>query len=178
MEERNADFKNIQDAKKLVDNYLKVSIAICLITALGVLILGIVYCVYGDIVGVFYIVSAIITGFFGVFMSYLTYALLMVFIDGMRDVKISGIKFDEFSEKTNNTKAYEFCSNYYLYYNEKDAYLSSNTMNGQGMRVVKEVLNALKFHSEDDAKLFAEYKKIEIGEKWKIVKKDLFLPID
>lgn len=174
MEERNTDFASIQDAKKLVDNYLKVSIAICLIVSLCVLILGIVYCVYGNIVGVFYIVSAIITAFFGVFMSYLIYTLLIVFIDGMRDVKISGIKLDEFSEKSNNTKAYEFCSNYYLYYNEEDAYLSSN----KGMRVVKDVLNALGFHSEDEAKLFAEYKKIEIGEKWKIVRKDLFLPID
>ena len=50
-------------------------------------------------------------------------------------------------------------------------------MDGQGLRVVKDVLCALKFQSEEEAKRFAEYKRLELDEKWQIVKKNLIVPL-
>ena len=50
-------------------------------------------------------------------------------------------------------------------------------MEEQSLRVVKDIFSAIKFNSEEEAKRFADYKRIEIGEKWQIVKKNLIIPI-
>lgn len=178
---RNKNFRDLEKAKRYVDTFLKVALAFCIIMALLLVILGIILCVYDGVSGAIYIINGVIVGAFGIFISYLVHALLTVFVDGMNDVKTSGIIIDEMSGNSNVTtsaKTYESCTNYYLFYVDKDAYLSAKTMDGQGIKGVRDVLSAMKFQSEDDAKRFAEYKRLEIGEKWQIVKKDLIVPID
>lgn len=177
---RNKEFGNLEKAKRYVDAYLKVALAFFIIMAVLLVIAGIILCVYSGAVGVGYMISGGIVCGFGIFMSYMIHALLTVFVDGMNDVKESGIVIDEMSETQNapnSAKTYESCSNYYLFYADKDAYLSAKTMDGQGIKGVRNVLSAMKFQSEDDARRFAEYKRLEIGEKWQIVKKDLIVPI-
>lgn len=178
---RNKNFRDLETAKKYVDTFLKVALAFCIIMAVLLVIGGIILCVYSGAAGASYIITGVIVGAFGIFMAYMVHALLTVFVDGMNDVKTSGIIIDEMSGNSNVTstaKTYESCTNYYLFYADKDAYLSAKTMDGQGVKGVRDILSAMKFQSEDDARRFAEYKRLELGEKWQIVKKDLIVPID
>lgn len=182
---RNKDFNELDKAKKYVDIYFKVAISFCIVMAVLMLIAGIVLCVYDGVSGVIYIISGAIFCGIGIFGVFVTRTMLAVFVDGLNDIKQSGLAIDaiatsdKFSNnETDKPKSYESCTNYYLYYIDKNAYLCSSSMSGQGMSVVKNVLSALKFQSEDEAKRFADYKRIEIGDKWQIVKKDLIIPID
>ena len=171
---RNKNFRDLETAKKYVDTFLKVALAFCIIMAVLLVIGGIILCVYSGAAGASYIITGVIVGAFGIFMAYMVHALLTVFVDGMNDVKTSGIIIDEMSGNSNVTstaKTYESCTNYYLFYADKDAYLSAKTMDGQGVKGVRDILSAMKFQSEDDARRFAEYKRLELGEKWQIVKK-------
>ena len=181
---RNKDFTNLDKAKRYVDAFLKVAMTFCIIIAVLMIIGGIILCVYDGITGVTYIITGAITCGFGIFMIYMVHSLLTVFVDGMNDIKHNGITIENIASTDNTSlslptmpKSYETCTNYYLYYIDKGSYLSSNSMDGQGLRVVKDVLYALKFQSEEEAKRVAEYKRLELDEKWQIVKKNLIVPL-
>lgn len=184
---RNRNFNNLESAKTLTGTYFKVGIALIVITALCMFIAGIVVCVQVDIgMGIGYIIASLIYGGFGAFFVYMIYMLVRIYVDGMNDLKCNGIAIDGIAGGENgantvlpHAKAYETCTNYYLYYVEKDSYLSANnSADGQSIRVVKNVLSALKFVSEEEALRYADYRRFDVGGKWKVVKKDLIIPLE
>lgn len=176
----NKDFTNFNKAKKYVNAFLNVSMTFCIIIAILLIIGGIIIASYDIVTGVTYIISGAIACGFGIFMTYMIHSLLTVFVWGMNDIKNIGITIESIADSTRQLPAmlkyYESCTNYYLYYIDKDSYLSSNSTDGQGLRVVKDVLYALKFQSEEEAKRFAVYNRLKLGENWKIVKKNPNVP--
>lgn len=183
----NKSFSEIEKAKRYVEVFKKVAVTLCAILAVIMLIAGIILCVYDGAAGVSYIIYSVILCGFGIFMVYFTNAISNVFVDGMDDIKSSAILIEQIAKgnsgKNNEQnvnvfpKFFESCINFYLYYVEKGAYLSASTVEEQSLRVVKDIFSAIKFNSEEEAKRFADYKRIEIGEKWQIVKKNLIIPI-
>lgn len=183
----NKSFSEIEKAKKYVEVFKKVTVTLCAILSVLMLIAGIILCVYNGTTGVSYIIYSVILCGFGIFMVYYTNAISNVFVDGMDDIKSSAIMIEQIAkgnsgknnEQNTNVfpKSFESCINFYLYYVEKGAYLSASTVEEQSLRVVKDIFSAIKFNSEEEAKRFADYKRIEIGEKWQIVKKNLIIPI-
>lgn len=61
---------------------------------------------------------------------------------------------------------------------DKGMYLSVSSIESQSVSVVKDLSAAIKFQTEDGAQRFAEYKRLSIGEKWKIIKKNLIVPLE
>lgn len=180
---RNNSFNKLEKADKMVDSFLKVAISLDLICALLLLIGGILVCALVDVgTGIGYIISALIMCGFGVFLVYLSHSLLTVFVDGMNDIKTSGIAIDELKSRQNIPeinipKAFEQCTNFYLYYSDKGMYLSLSAIESQTVSVVKDLQQAIKFQTEEEALRFAEYKRLTIGDKWTIIKKNLIIPL-
>lgn len=181
---RNRNFNDLDKAKRYVDVFLKVALSFNIVMAVFMVIAGIFLCVYDGASGAVYIIGGVVTCGFGIFMVFMIHSLLMAFVDGMYDIKYNGIVLDNMAKSDSAhvvaesvAKSYETCTNYFLYCTEKNAYLSSNAINAQGVSVVKDVLCALKFQSDDEAMRFADYKRLEIGEKWQIVKKELIIPL-
>lgn len=118
---RNNSFIKLEKADKMVNTYLKVAVCLDLICGFLLLVAGIVVCALVDVAtGIGYIVSALLMCGFGIFFVYLSHALLTVFVDGMNDIKTSGVIIDELKNnqtmpEINIPKAFEQCTYFYLF---------------------------------------------------------------
>lgn len=55
--------------------------------------------------------------------------------------------------------------------------MSLSAIESQTVSVVKDLQQAIKFQTEEEALRFAEYKRLTIGDKWTIIKKNLIIPL-
>ncbi len=106
-------------------------------------------------------------------------------IDAMTDIKQTSIVVEDMQNNQKEqlslkieSQSFETSTCYLLRYIEKGSYLSATSVEDRSLRVTKSITTAIKFNSEQEAKKFADYKDLSVGEKWDIVKKDLIIPIE
>ncbi len=183
---RNKDFSKLTNLERVFGTLRNVAMVITIISSLAMFVGGIIVCVYVDIsTGVSSIISSLIIGGFGTYMIFCSFMFANATIEAMADIKQTSIAVEEMQKNQSGQfslklegKSYETSTCYLLRYIDKGAYLSSTAYEERALKVTKSIMTAIQFQSETEAKKFADYKGLPIGEKWDIVKKDLIVPIE
>lgn len=183
----NNSYVNLSEAERLAKKFKVLCIVILSIFSGFCIIGGIIVCAVVEIsTGISLLVSGIVSGALGIFGIHVLFWFVQVACEAMCDVKESRIMVGEIKdhllkptkEKNSTPKAFETCSWYYLMYIERGAYLFEESASAQTVKTINSLIGAMKFQSEEEALKYADYKGLKIGEKWKVVKKDLIVPIE
>ena len=183
---RNRDFSKLNNLEKIFGTLRNVSMVITIILSLIMFIGGVLVCALVDVAtGISYIVSSLILGGFGTYMIFCSFMFSNAVIDAMTDIKQTSIVVEDMQNNQKEqlslkieSQSFETSTCYLWRYIEKGSYLSATSGEDRSLRVTKSITTAIKFNSEQEAKKFADYKDLSVGEKWDIVKKDLIIPIE
>lgn len=145
-------------------------------------IAGIVYaCEYSVGYGLALLFGGLILGGIYLFLIYCFSIFAIAIVEMMYDIKNNRLCNETIKDicrnKTVEINAFEEVHCYLLYHIERGSYFAS-VENGDVIKDTKRILVANRFKSEEDAKRFAEYKQLKLEEKWKIIEKDLLIPIE
>lgn len=179
---KNDNFNAISKADNMAKNFKIIMLVVVSALAAIYVIGGIVVCALVDVsTGITMLLSGIIIGVLGVFGTYFTHQLIVVMLDATIDIKANRIanesKLNDVKQPSSQS-AYERCEAFYLLYLERDAYLYLDIENPSSLKTIKSLLDAMKFQSEEEALKFADYKRLNMQEKWKVVKKELIIAVD
>lgn len=182
----NNSYDGLSKTEEMSKKFKIIGLVVAIFLAVTYFIGGICLCVLVDVqTGVTMLFSGLIIGALGIFGVYFLHQLLMVQCDAMRDIKAARIANDEreisgdtSSQNVVVQKAYETSELYYLLYLERGAYLYVDVENPGALKTTRSLLSAMKFQSEEEALKYADYKGLNMEEKWKIVKKSLIVAVE
>lgn len=182
----NKEFDNLDKTTNVVESLKKIAYVFEVIVILTFVITGIVLAVEGAVAyGLVLLFVGLIGGLFTLFLTYCSFVFLTAFVEMMYDVKYIrlgdksiAVKVDEDSSKIKNDN--ESATVFLLLHVKRNAYFEKIEKNENGAiaKLTKNVLSANAFKSEEDAKKFAEEKRLKLGEDWKIVVKRLMVSND
>lgn len=103
---------------------------------------------------------------------------LEIYVDSLFDIKSICIDVDNIDSNAKKN-GYEECHCFFLFYAVEGSYLSNETLNDKRLIATKKMSNAIRFDGIDEAQKFATSRNIVVdNEHWKIIKKDLIVPIE
>lgn len=180
----NKHFNNLEKADRIIELFRNVFYVLTALFMVATFIAGIVYaCEYSVGYGLAMLFGGLIIGGIYLFLIYCFSIFAIAIVEMMYDVKNNRLCNETIKDisvsgnKTIGANAFEEVHCYLLYHIERGSYFAS-VENGDVIKVTKRILVANRFKSEEDAKRFAEYKQLKLEEKWKIIEKDLLIPIE
>lgn len=165
-------FYKLDQASSIAGTLKNIAYVFGAILILGMVITGIVFLVEGTtLVGIVLLLCGVIVGGFSLFCIHCFYVFIESFIGMMYDVK--HIRLD--SDDVENPSKDETTTVYLLYYIKRNTYFSriEKYDNKVIAKLTSKISEANAFKSEEEAKQFAESKRIKLGTDWKIVEKHI-----
>lgn len=181
---QNKSFEKLEKIDNFVGTFFHIMLGGLIVLCVLLLILGFVICSFGDLaIGLIVAGCSIVIAVFGIIALHFANMLFEVLIDSLVDTKSSALymanisaKCSELLDSKNNAKSakpQEHRISFYLHQPQMGEYLTDKPD-----RFSKSIMNAMAFESEEEALKYADSKGLKIGEKWKVVKKDLIVPIE
>lgn len=129
-------------------------------------------------IGIIAIVCAVVGSVVALLLNYCAKVFLEIYVDSLFDIKNICIDVDNIDSNAKKN-GYEECHCFFLFYAVEGSYLSNETLNDKRLIVTKKMSNAIRFDGIDEAQKFATSRNIVVdNEHWKIIKKDLIVPIE
>lgn len=182
---KNDNYQGITKAERMAKIYKNIMLFVTVFVAVVSFIGGICICALVDVsTGVVYVFGGLIIAAIGIFGVFYAYQMTLTLLDVATDVKANRIKNEsvpcvEVPEYNQiNNRAYETSECFYLQYIERDAYLFIDVKEPSALKTTRSLLSAMRFQSEEEALKYADYKGLAMGEKWKVVKKQLIIAVE
>ena len=163
-------FDKLDRASSIAGTLKNIAYVFGAILILGMVITGIVFLVEGTtLVGIVLLLCGVIVGGFSLFCIHCFYVFIESFIGMMYDVK--HIRLD--SDDVENPNKDETTTVYLLRNINRNTYFSriEKYDNKVIAKLTSKISEANAFKSEEEAKQFAESKRLKLGTDWEIVEK-------
>ena len=167
-------FDKLDRASSIAGTLKNIAYVFGVILILGMVITGIVFLVEGTtLVGIVLLLCGVIVGGFSLFCIHCFYVFIESFIGMMYDVKHIRLDSDDVEKDAKNSSEDETTTVYLLYYIKRNTYFSriEKYDNKVIAKLTSQISDANAFKSEEEAKQFAESKRIKLGTDWEIVEK-------
>lgn len=165
-------FYKLDRASNIAETLKNIAYVFGAILILGMVIAGIVFLVEGTtLVGIVLLFCGVIVGGFSLYCIHCFYVFLGSFIGMMYDVK--HIRLGNDSDDVENPSEDETTTVYLLRNINRNTYFSriEKYDNKVIAKLTSQISEANAFKSEEEAKQFAESKRLKLGTDWEIVEK-------